>query len=130
MAGKNASLTGPTTRYAIDFMIRWSDLAWVDGGDGTHQGKLEVGLIAWDGKGKSVNWDEVILPMALSPDHYAAIQKSGIPAHMEIDLPNTFLLLKVGVLDEATGKAGTLEVPIHYAPVTAATAPPAAPSKH
>jgi VWFA-related protein len=117
MAGKNASLTGPTTRYAIDFMIRWSDLAWVDGGDGTHQGKLEAGLIAWDRKGKSVNWEEGSKQMAIPPDVYASMQKSGIPAHLEIDLPNTDLYLKLGVMDGRSGKAGTLEIPLH---VTAA----------
>jgi hypothetical protein len=39
----------------------------------------EVGLIAWDTKGKSVNWEEGTQQMMLKPDVYAAIQKSGIP---------------------------------------------------
>ncbi len=130
IAGENASLSGPTTRYTIDFMIRWNDVALAAMADGTHQGKIDVGLIAWDGKGKSVNWNEGILPMTLKPDLYAAIQKSGIPAHMEVNLPNTDLYIKLGVLDEATGKAGTLEIPIHYAPTTAAVAQQATPSKN
>jgi hypothetical protein len=115
IAGKNASLSGPTTRYSIDFMIRWSDVVLAAEADGTHQGKLEVGLIAWDGKGKSVNWEEGTQQMTLKPDLYASIQKSGIPAHMEIDLPNTDLYLKVGVVDDRSGKAGTLEIPLHVA---------------
>jgi VWFA-related protein len=130
IAGKNASLAEPTTRYTIDFMIRWNDVALAAMADGTHQGKIDVGLIAWDRKGKSVNWNEGILPMTLNPDLYAAIQKSGIPAHMEIDLPNTDVYLKLGVLDETTGKAGTLEIPIHFVPETAAVTPQAAPSKN
>jgi hypothetical protein len=130
IAGKNASLAEPTTRYTIDFMIRWNDVALAAMADGTHQGKIDVGLIAWDRKGKSVNWNEGILPMTLNPDLYAAIQKSGIPAHMEVDLPNTDLYLKLGVLDETTGKAGTLEIPIHFVPETAAVTPQAAPSKN
>ncbi|MDE3188830.1 MAG: VWA domain-containing protein [Acidobacteriota bacterium] len=120
IAGMNASLSGPTTRYSIDFFIRWSDVALAAGADGTHQGKVEVGLIAWDTKGKSVNWEEGTQQMALKPDVYAAIQKSGIPAHMEIDLPNTDLYLKLGVVDGTSGKAGTLEVPLH--PVSTTTA--------
>ncbi|MGA3136495.1 MAG: VWA domain-containing protein [Terracidiphilus sp.] len=131
IAGKNASLSGPTTRYAIDFMIRWTDVALAAMANGMHQGKIDVGLIAWDGKGKSVNWDEGTQPMTLKPDIYASIQKSGIPAHMEIDLPNTDLYLKLGLLDEATGKAGTLEIPLHFVPTTAtATAPQTAPKTH
>jgi VWFA-related protein len=115
IAGRNASLSGPTTRYSIDFFIRWSDVVLTAGADGTHQGKIEVGLIAWDMKGKSVNWEEGTQQMALKPDIYAAIQKSGIPAHMEVDLPNTDLYLKLGVMDGTTGKAGTLEIPLHVA---------------
>jgi hypothetical protein len=120
IAGRNASLSGPATRYSIDLFIRWSDVALAAGADGTHQGKLEVGLIAWDTKGKSVNWEEGAQQMALKPDVYAAIQKSGIPAHMEIDLPNTDLYLKLGVVDGTSGKAGTLEIPLH--PVSTTTA--------
>jgi VWFA-related protein len=121
IAGKNAGLSGPTTRYSIDLFIRWSDISLAAGTDGTHQGKVQVGLIAWDSKGKSVNWEEGTQHMALKPDVYAAIQKSGIPAHMEIDLPNTGLYLKLGVVDASTGKAGTLEIPLHPANATVAS---------
>jgi VWFA-related protein len=120
IAGRNASLSGPTTRYSIDLFIRSSDVALAAGADGTHQGKIEVGLIAWDTKGKSVNWEEGTQQMALKPDVYAAIQKSGIPAHLEVDLPNTDLYLKLGVVDGTSGKTGTLEVPLH--PVSTTTA--------
>jgi hypothetical protein len=115
IAGRNASLSGPTTRYSIDLFIRWNDIALATAGDGTHRGQLEVALIAWDAKGKSVNWEEGTQRMALKPDIYAAIQKSGIPAHMEVDLPNTDVYLKLGVVDETSGKAGTLEIPLREA---------------
>jgi VWFA-related protein len=115
IAGKNASLSGPATRYSIDFIIRWNDIALPEGADGKHRGNFEIGLIAWDAKGKSVNWDQGVQPLALEPDRYAAIQKSGIAEHMEIDLPNTDLYLKLGVVDGASGNAGTLEIPLHIA---------------
>jgi VWFA-related protein len=132
IAGSNTNLSGPTTRYSIDFIIRWNDVALATRDDGTRQGKLEVGLLAWDLKGKSVNWKEDTKQLVLKPDIYAAIQKSGIPVNVEIDLPNTDLYLKLGVLDEATGKAGTLEIPIHYVPTaaTSAAAVQAVPSKN
>ena len=120
IAGSNASLSGPTTRYSIDFIIRWNDIALAPGDDGKHRSKFEIGLIAWDMKGKSVNWEEGMQLLALKPDGYAAIQKSGVVEHMEIDLPNTALHLKLGVVDAASGNAGTLEVPLH--PVNTTTA--------
>jgi len=115
VAGSNASLSGPTTRYSVDFIIRSSDLALPAADDGKHQGKFEIGLIAWDMKGKSVNWDEGMQTLALKPEGYAAVQKSGIVEHMEIDLPKADLFLKLGVVDGTSGKAGTLEIPLHLA---------------
>ena len=117
----------PATRYSVDLFIRWTDVALAAAADSTHQGKLEVGLIAWDAKGKSVNWEEGTQQMALKPDVYAAIQKSGIPAHMEVDLPDTDLYLKLGVIDATTGKAGTLEIPLHPAATTTASTAPVEP---
>jgi hypothetical protein len=40
------------------------------------------------------------------------MQRSGIPAHIEIDLPNTAAFMEAGVFDWSTRKAGTLEIPI------------------
>jgi hypothetical protein len=39
---------------------------------------------------------------------------------MEIDLPNTDLYLKLGVLDATSGKAGTLEIPLRVAAANSA----------
>jgi len=127
IAGKNAGLTGPTTRYSIDLMIRWSDVALVAKEDGTHQGKLEVGLLAWDIKGKSVNWEKGTQPLTLTPELYKAVKQSGIPTHMEVDLPNTDVFLKLGVVDGTSLKVGTLEIPLHIA--AANTTAQAAPSQ-
>jgi hypothetical protein len=69
--------------------------------------------MAYDRDGNAVNWEGAIQGMKLQPDVYTAIQKSGIPSHMEIDLPNTGAYLETGVYDWGTGKAGTLEIPLH-----------------
>jgi hypothetical protein len=121
--------SGPFTRYSIDFMIRWTDVAFTEAADGTHQGKIEAGLVAWDTKGKAVNWTEGTQQMALKPEIYTAIQKSGIPAHMEIDLPNTEIFLKIGIFDLDSGKAGTLEIALHPG-VGAPAQAPQAPAIH
>ena len=113
IAGKNAALAGPTTRYSIDLMIRWTDVALTAAANGAHQGKIEVGLMAWDANGKSINWTGATQGMSFPPDIFAAIQKSGIPSHIDIDLPNKDLSLVLGVYDWGTGKAGTLEIPLH-----------------
>jgi VWFA-related protein len=122
-AGKNPKLACPCTRYSVDFMIRWTDVALEKQGDNIRQGKISVGLMAYDRDGNAVNWEGAIQGMKLQPDVYTAIQKSGIPSHMEIDLPNTGAYLETGVYDWGTGKAGTLEIPLH--PGGAAASPSA-----
>jgi VWFA-related protein len=112
-AGKNAKLSGPTTRYSIDFMIRWTDVKLDALPDGTHTGKIDVQLLAYDREGNAVNWAGGTQVMSLKPDVFAAIEKSGVPAHVDIDLPaDKDVLLVAGVYDWETGQAGTMEIPL------------------
>jgi VWFA-related protein len=124
-AGMNPQLTGPTTRYNVDFMIRWQDVKLDPASQSTRTGNIQVGLLAYDRDGKPVNWAEATQGMTFKPDAYAAIQKSGIPAHAEIDLPNTDVYLETGVYDWGSAKAGTLEIPLRVAADAAAAPPPA-----
>ena len=112
-AGKNAKLTGPTKRYAVDLMIRWTDVKLQLAVDGKRTGKVQVELLAYDRDGHALNWQGGTLAMNLAPDVYAAIQRSGVPAHFEIDVPSDKdVFLATGVYDWETGKAGTLEIPL------------------
>ena len=120
-AGKNSKLTGPTTRYSIDFMIRWTDVKLDAAPDGTHTGKLQIELLAYDRAGNAVNWTGGTQAMNIEPAIFAAIQKSGVPAHVEIDLPSDKdIYLETGVYDWETGKAGTMEIPLPLANSTTA----------
>lgn len=112
-AGRNAKLAGSTTRYSIDYMIRWTDVKLDAQPDGTHTGKLDVQLLACDRDGNAVNWTGGTQAMNIKADIFGAIQKSGVPAHIDIDLPSDkYIYLEAGVYDWETGKAGTLEIPL------------------
>jgi VWFA-related protein len=112
-AGKNAKLNGPTTRYSIDFMIRWTDVKLDAQADGTRTGKIDVQLLAYDRDGNAVNWAGGTQMMKLTPDLFASIQKSGLPAHAEIDLPaDKDIFLAMGVYDWQTRKVGTMDIPL------------------
>lgn len=112
-AGKNAKLTGPVKRYAVDLMIRWTDVKLQPAAAGKRVGRVQVELLAYDRDGHALNWQGGTLAMNLAPDAYAAIQRSGVPAHFEIDLPaDKDVFLATGVYDWETGKVGTLEVSI------------------
>jgi VWFA-related protein len=114
-AGYNAKLPRPTTRYTADFLIDWKKVQLQPAPDGSHTGMIRLELLAYDRDGKALNWTGQTMGLNLDAKTYAAIQHSGIPAHLEIDLPNTDVYLATGVYDFSANKAGTLEIPVNYA---------------
>jgi VWFA-related protein len=121
IAGRNPKLAHPVKRYSVDLMIRWTDIKFDEATDGKHTGQIEVELLAYDREGHAVNWTGGTQSMSVDPQLFASIQKSGVPAHLEIDVPaSQEVFLEAGIYDWGTGKAGTLEVPI-AAPEAAAT---------
>ncbi len=114
-AGKNAALTGPTTRFNVDFLIDGKDVTLDTTPQGMHTGNIQVGLLAYDRDGKAVNWAEAAMRINLSPDLFAKVKTEGVRAHAEIDLPNSDVYLETGIYDWGSGKAGTLEVPLRVA---------------
>ena len=72
-----------------------------------------------DRTGKAVNWNGGTEAMQLAPEIYASIQRSGIPAHFDIDLPRVPVYLEAGVHDLTNGKVGTLRIPLNPAESTA-----------
>lgn len=127
-AGQNPNLKEPLTRYEVGFFIRWTDVAFELTPQGNHTGKIQVALMAYDRAGDAVNWEATTQTMDIKADTFDAIQKSGVPAHLEIDLPDKDVDLVTGVYDLSTGKAGTLEIPLHPAAITTTSIAPASPA--
>ena len=122
-AGGNTNLAGPLTRYSVDFLIRSTDVDLQLTPQGNHGGRIQLGVIAYGHDGKPVNWVGVTQNMNINPATFAAIQRSGIPAHLEIDLPQQDVYLATGVYDWASKKAGTLEIPLDLLHAQASSAP-------
>ena len=112
-AGDNVKLAAPFTRYVADFLIQSKDLQLIPATDGSHHGRVQIELLAYDRDGKALNWTGSTANLNLKPTTFASIEKSGLRAHMEIDLPKADVYLATGVYDWNTGKAGTLEIPIN-----------------
>ena len=66
-AGGNAKLTGPHTRYKVDLVINPSTIALDLAPDLTHNGKIEVAVVAYDQAGKPVNWTGETLGLVSIP---------------------------------------------------------------
>jgi VWFA-related protein len=111
-AGANAKVPGPVTRYSVDFRIHWTDEGREQTPQGTHTDKVRVELVAFDHDGKALNWAGGTLALNVTDAAYAAIQRDGVPTHIEIDVPKGEAYLATGVYDWASNKAGTLEIPL------------------
>ena len=122
-AGGNAKLADPLVRYRIDFVIPAKDVNLQSGPNGTHTGKIEVALVAYDREGKELNWTAESMAESLDAASYASAEQSGLPAHLEIDLPKIDAFVTTGVYDWASQKIGTLEIPVSYAPSFASPQP-------
>lgn len=119
-AGQNTALKGPLTRYAVDFIIRVQDVSLLSNSQGGRDGRILVGLKAYDGDGNAVNWLGDVEALEAGPKDYESLLKAGIPVHLEIDLPaDSGLHLVSAVYDFGSGKGGTLEIPL---PVSASSA--------
>ncbi|MFP5236001.1 MAG: VWA domain-containing protein [Acidobacteriota bacterium] len=118
--GENTALKGPLTRYRVNFYVRTSDVSFNPVANGELTGSIHVGIIAFDEDGNAVNWTSGDQAMHVTQERYEQLLKSGIPAQMQIDLPNKNLTLLTGVYDGNSGRAGSLQMPLHFG-----AAPPA-----
>ena len=119
----NTKLAGAFTRYKVDFVIPAGGVALEWAPNGTHTGTIEVALVAYDHDGTAVNWSGNTLAISLNATSFAQVQRTGLPAHLEIDLPNADVYLATGVYDLGSQKSGTVEIPLKSA---ATFAPPMA----
>lgn len=110
LAGQNWHLKGPITRYTLNFLLRAQDLKLVTETQGQRTGKLLIEAFGYGDDGTPVNWASETETIHLNPSEYASVLHSGIPAHLEIDLPRGAAVRMVtGIYDLNSGLAGTLE---------------------
>jgi VWFA-related protein len=111
-AGGNAKLSGPVTRYSLNFTIPPSGLSFENAANGAQVGIIESAIVAWDAEGKKLNWAGGLTNFALNPASFEAAHRSGLLLHLEIDVPSTAATLVTGVYDRGGQRAGTLEIPV------------------
>jgi len=118
LEGNNTNLKRPLTRYGLDFAISAGDLKLDAAPDGTHQDRIELMIIAYDGDGQLLNWVIRKPRISLPPKVYDSVKQIGLQIREEIDVPAGGLYLRTGIYDVGSNKAGTLGIPL-----TVTTAP-------
>lgn len=124
--GDNPALKPPFNRYTVRFFLSPKNLTLVPGPDGVRRAPVEVALIAYSQRGKSLNWLVRSVELAVRPDQMNFVETSGIPFHFDFDLPPGDVYLRTGIYDPSTNRAGTLEIP----ETSIQSAPPAQTSGH
>jgi VWFA-related protein len=122
-AGGNTRLAGTLTRYKVDFVVPAGGVALDPAPNDMHTGTIEFALVAYDQDGTVVNWTGNTLAISLNGTSFAQVQRSGIPAHLEIDLPDANVYLATGVYDWGLRKSGTVEIPISSVATATYTTP-------
>lgn len=100
------------SRYGVDFAVDLKDLNLQLDADGLHKGTLNLSLVVFDRYGHVVSRKDHLVELTLKPDVYALFQTAGVQLHAVIDAPRGQYWLRTGVYDQASHKAGTLEIPI------------------
>ncbi len=113
-AGQNPQIKGSLTRYTVSFTLRAQDVSFGRAPNGERIAKLLIGVKAYGGDGSALNWQANREDAELTPEQYASILTNGLPVKLEIDLPAKLpAQLVTAVYDWNTGRAGTLEIPLH-----------------
>ncbi len=75
-------------------------------------GSLEFDLAAYDADGNVVTSLRQAISVNLPAEQAAQLAQSPFRYFQQIDLPPGALFLRIGVLDRASNKVGTLEIPL------------------
>jgi VWFA-related protein len=107
-----ASVKGPVHRYVADLVLDLHGIVLDTLADGSRQASLELALTAYDDDGARVNYLEHAFRLTLTPDRFPKLMTTGVPIRAELDLPEGQGSLRIAIHDLASGRAGSLEVPV------------------
>jgi VWFA-related protein len=123
-AGDNSDMKGPFTRYDVEFAIATENLKLDPTADDLHRGDIEVMLVAYARDGVVLNLLAKKPMLELKTKALTTAQASEVQLRYQIDVPQNELrkggvCLRTGIYDKKSGFAGTMEIPLRFAPGTA-----------
>ncbi len=98
-------------RYDLLYALPADEITLVDGPDGTRKGSIEFDAAVYGEDGVKLNVMREAMNFTLKPDEVANFVKTPIQVPLQIDMPKGAVTLHVGILDVASQKMGTLEIP-------------------
>jgi VWFA-related protein len=102
----------PLTRYGFQYVLPGRQITFTDGPNGIRKASLEFDLAAYDADGKLISSLSQSINLPLTADQAAQLAHSPFRFFQQLDLPSGQLFLRIGILDPASSKIGTLEIPL------------------
>jgi hypothetical protein len=102
----------PLTRYGLLYELPLGQITFADAPGATHTGSVEFDIAAYDPLGKPVTSLTQKMSLPLSQDEYRQFTRTPFNFFQQLDLPPGELFLRIGVLDGASNRIGTLEIPL------------------
>jgi len=111
---------GTSSKTRIDYRIDVHALDFAETADHRKRAILDCITVAFSKEGKPIGQVSNTLDVNLPPADYDAAVRDGFPVHQELDLPPGTYVLRLGVMDHASQKIGTLDAPLAVTAVAAA----------
>jgi hypothetical protein len=105
---------------AMTYVINAQHIAFTEALDQRKRAKIEMVAVAWDKDGKPAGSTSQTLDLALKPETYETVSRQGIRTQMKLPLKPGDYQLRLGIMDDATGKLGTVELPFQVPATTPA----------
>jgi hypothetical protein len=106
---------------ALTYVINAQHIVFAEAPDLRKRAKIEMVAVAWDSSGKPAGSASQTLELALKHETYETVVRQGIRTQMKLQLTPGDYQLRLGIMDDATGKLGTVELPFQVpAPAPAA----------
>jgi VWFA-related protein len=106
---KAAVIKGPAQHYAVTYIVKPSDIAFLPAGSDRMHSDLAFSAIAYNAEGKILNSSIGVFNLPISAKTYDAVMHDALHISTGLDLPVGRVYLRLGVHDMSTGKIGTLE---------------------
>jgi VWFA-related protein len=101
----------PLVRYDFSYSLAPDQITLMEGPDGTRKGSVEFLFTAYDGAGQMLNVIGQTLNITLRPNEFAEFMQRPFKVPLKFDLPSGEIFVRLGVMDVASEKLGTLEIP-------------------
>jgi hypothetical protein len=107
-----ASPDATSKALRIDYSIDLGGVDFNDTADNRKRALLDCMTVALDGSGNIAGQVANTVDATLGPQEFQSLQRTGLPMHQELVLPPGTYDLRVGVLDRASQRIGTINLPL------------------